>query len=187
MTKMTSMERRELQGLIRQKARLMKAQAAQRGRELIAEFEQQLNGHFNYDQDEIWKEAFEEAEKVARESQARVHARCRELGIPDKFAPSVNLSWWRSGQNALKDLRADMRREAKIRIAVLEAAAKTDIERFAVEAQEELVAEGLTTEAAQMFLTKLPSAESLMPILELDQVTQGVLELEHQKKQHFLN
>ena len=63
MTKMTSMERRELQGLIRQKARLMKAQAAQRGRELIAEFEQQLNSHFNYDQDEVWKEAFEEAER----------------------------------------------------------------------------------------------------------------------------
>ncbi len=68
-----------------------------------------------------------------------------------------------------------------MRIDALESAAKTEIERYSVETQMELIAEGLTTEAAQAFLEKLPSAESLMPVLELNQVSQGLLEQKHQR------
>jgi len=184
--RMTARERSDLQALVRQRARLMKAQAKQRALELQAEFEIQLQGHFAYDQDEVWKAAYAECAKVVNDAKAVIHQRCRELNIPDKFAPSLDLCWWRSGANATKTARADMRREAKMRIDALESAAKTEIERYSVETQTELIAEGLTTEAAQAFLEKLPSAESLMPVLELNQVSQGLLEMEHQK-QRLLN
>ncbi len=70
---------------------------------------------------------------------------------------------------------ANLRREAKAQIAAIEAAAKTEIQRISVESQTELISDGLTSEAAQAFLQQMPSAETLMPVLELNQV-QGLLE-----------
>ena len=52
-----------------------------------------------------------------------------------------------------------MRREAKLRIAAMEAAAKTAIEHFSVDSQTELISDALTSEAAKTFLEKLPTAE----------------------------
>ena len=46
---------------------------------------------------------------------------------------------------------------------------------FGVESQTELISDALTSEAAKAFLEQLPSAEALMPMLELKQV-QGLLE-----------
>ena len=57
----------------------------------------------------------------------------------------------------------------------MEAAAKTAIEQFSLDSQTELISEGLSSEAAKMFLEQLPSAEALMPVLDLKQV-QGLLE-----------
>ena len=125
--------------------------------------------------DEVWKAAYEEAEKVAKDSKARIAQRCRELNIPEKFAPNLNLGWHGQGMNASKELRAEMRREGKARIVAMEAVAKTEIERISVESQAELISDGLTSEAAKAFFEQLPSAESLMPLLELNQV-RGLLE-----------
>ena len=58
----------------------------------------------------------------------------------------------------------------------MEAAAKTEIERISVNAQTELIADNLTSEAAQTLLERMPSTETLMPRLELTQV-RGLLEL----------
>ena len=174
-SKMTTGERSDLRSLIRQRAKLMKTQASQRGLELIAEFEKQLQTYFSFDQDEVWEAAYSEAEKAARDASAQIAQRCREMGIPEKFAPSLGFGWRGYGQNATKEARADMRREAKARIAAMEAAAKTAIEQFSVESQTELISDALTSSAAKAFLDQLPSAEALMPMLELKQV-QGLLE-----------
>lgn len=175
MDKMISTERNDLRSLIRQRARLMKTQASQRGLELIAEFETQLQTYFAYDQDEVWKAAYAEAERAARDASAQIAQRCKELGIPKKFAPSLGFGWRGQGANASEKLRAEMRREAKLQIAAMEAGAKTEIERISVDAQTSLISEGLTSEAAQVFLEQMPSTETLMPMLELNQV-RGLLE-----------
>ncbi len=172
---MTSAERTDLRSLIRQRAKLMKAHVAQRGLELMADFERQLQTYFSFDQDEVWEAAYAEAEKAAQDASAQIALRCRELGVPKKFAPTLSFGWRGQGENASKHQRADMRREAKARIAAMEAAAKTAIEQFSVESQTDLIADGITSEAAKVFLEQLPSAEALMPVLELKQV-QGLLE-----------
>ena len=174
-SKMTSAERSDLRSLIRQRARLMKTQATQRSLELMAEFEVQLQTHFSFDQDEIWEAAYDEAEKAAQEASALIAQRCREMGIPEKFAPSLSFGWRGYGQNATKEARVDLRREAKARIVAMEAAAKTEIERISLESQTKLIADGLTSEGAQAFLEQMPSTESLMPVLELHRI-QGLLE-----------
>ena len=175
MSKMTSAERNDLRSLIRQRARLMKTELKQRRMELMSDFERQLSAVFSYDQDETWKAAHALAQQAVTNAQTAVAERCRELGIPKEFAPCLSLEWYRRGQNAVKDRRTELRFAAKARLDALEASGKTEIERISVQGQTELIADGLTSEAAKAFLQQMPSAETLMPMLELTQV-QGLLE-----------
>lgn len=168
--KMTAAERRDLSGLIRQRARLMKAQVAQRGCELMADFETQLSSIFSYDDDKTWSTARAIAKQSLKETQAVVAERCRELGIPKQFAPTLEMTWYSRGENASKERRAELRNAAKARIAALEAAAKTEIETISVNGQTALVADGLTSEAAKLFLEQMPAPAALMPLLEIGQV-----------------
>ncbi len=108
---MTSAERTDLRSLIRQRAKLMKAHVAQRGLELMADFERQLQTYFSFDQDEVWEAAYAEAEKAAQDASAQIALRCRELGIPKKLAPTLSFGWRGQGGNASKHQHADMRRE----------------------------------------------------------------------------
>ena len=174
MSTMTAAERNDLRSLIRQRARLMKTELKQRRLELMADFEKQLSAVFSYDQDETWKSAHALAEQAVKDAQAVIAERCRDLGIPKEFAPGLHLEWYRRGQNAVKDRRAELRIAAKARLDALEASGKTEIERISVNGQINLIADGLTSEAAQAFLQQMPSAAALMPVLELNQV-QGLL------------
>ncbi len=175
MSKMTSGERNDLRSLIRQRARLMKTELKQRRLQLMSDFERQLSAAFSFDEDETWKAAYSAAEQAVNDAKAIIAERCIDLGIPKQFAPNVSIEWWRRGENASKDRRNELRIAAKARLDVLEASGKTEIERISVNAQTELIADGLTSEAAQAFLEQMPSAETLMPVLELNQV-QGLLE-----------
>ena len=175
MSKMTAAERNDLRSLIRQRARLMKAQTKERRLELQADFESQLSAKFSYDQDETWKAAYSAAKQAVTDARAVIAERCRGLGIPEAFAPDIDVHWYNRGENACEKRRAELRRAATTRLDAIEAAAKTEIERVSIEAQTELIADGLTSEAAKAFLEHMPSAETLMPLLDLRQV-QGLLE-----------
>ncbi len=175
MSKMTAAERTDLRSLIRQRARLMKTELKQRRLELMADFERQLSACFSYDQDEVWKGAHALAEQAVKDAQVVIEERCRELKIPKEFAPTIHMGWFGRGENAVRERRAELRTTAKARLDALEATAKTEIERISVNGQTDLIADGLSSEAAQAFLEQMPSTEALMPVLELNQV-QGLLE-----------
>jgi hypothetical protein len=100
MTAMTRSEREDLQRLIRQRERVLKSAAKQRSAELLADFENQIGSEYSFDQDEVWAKAAESAEREVKKAQAQVAARCRELGIPDRFAPSLSLHWRHRGYDA---------------------------------------------------------------------------------------
>ena len=170
---MTRSERGDLARLVRQRARLEKAGAAQRKAELLADFEKQVASIYSYDDDPTWQEAMESAEEEARAAQSKVAKRCRELGIPDEFAPGLNLSWFGRGQNAVASRRAELRRVAKTRLDAMEKAARTEIERASVEAQTQLIADGLSSDAAKSFLDGLPAVASLMPELDAKALADG--------------
>ena len=174
-SKMTAAERNDLRSLIRQRARLMKTEVKQRRLELMSDFERQLSATFSFDQDEVWKGAHTIAEQAVKDAQVVIEERCRELKIPKEFAPTISMMWFGRGQNALKERRSELRIAAKARLDALEASAKTEIDRISVDGQTNLIADGLTSEAAQAFLEQMPSTESLMPVLELNQV-RGLLE-----------
>ena len=165
-TPMTKTERTELSSLIRQRERLMKTLATQRSAELMADVEQQLARIYSWDEDETWEAATEAAQAAVEEAKVAIAGRCQELGIPPEFAPSLSMGWYGRGQNAVKDRRAELRRVAKTRIDATEKAARTQIETWSLEARTELVAPSLTSTAAQAFLQRLPSVDTLMPELD---------------------
>jgi vacuolar-type H+-ATPase subunit H len=87
--KMTKSERTELGQLIRKRERVMKAQATERAAQMLAEFDAQCAQLYSFDDDEVWKQATEAAEKVVAEANATIKARCKKLGVPAEFAPSL--------------------------------------------------------------------------------------------------
>ncbi len=167
---MTRAERTDLGALIRRREKLLKTAAKQRAAELLANFEKQISTIFSYDDDETWKAAFASAEKAVGDAKAVIAEQCRKLGIPPEFAPDLSLGWYGRGENAMSQRRTELRRVAKTEIDALEARAKTEIERVSVEQQTALISDGLTSVAAQAFLEQMPTAENLMPMLDIDQI-----------------
>ncbi len=163
---MTRRERQDLAKLVRQRARLERAGAAQRKAELMADVERQLAAIYSYDEDDTWKAATEAAEQEVKAAKAKIAARCKELGIPKKFAPGLSVYWYGRGENAVAARRTELRKVAKTRLDAMEKTAQTEIERASVEAQTQLISDGLTSDAARGFLESLPSVESLMPELD---------------------
>jgi hypothetical protein len=163
---MSKGERTDLCALIRRREKLGKTAASQRSAELLADFERQLASIYSYDNDETWRAAHVEAKKIIAQSEIAIAARCRELGIPEEFRPGLSFGWHGRGQNACKDRRTELRRVAETRLDAMEKSARTQIERRSIEMQEEIVRYGVTSAAAQALLTKLPSVETLMPVLD---------------------
>lgn len=164
--KMTKGEREDLQRLIRQREKVQKSAAKQRSLELLADFENQISAEYAFDDDRIWSAAKKAAAAEVQKAQERVAERCRELGIPRQFAPSLNLMWLHRGYGNLLDARREeLRTAAKAQVAALEQKAITEIERASVEAQTQIAIAGLTSEAALAFIASLPTIESLMPEL----------------------
>ncbi len=167
---MTRAERNDLGALIRRREKLLKTAAKQRAAELMANFEKQISAIFSYDDDEIWKAAHASAEQAVEEAKAVIARQCRKLGIPPEFAPDIHMAWYGRGENAASERRTELRRVAKTKIDALEARAKTEIERVSVEQQTALISDGLTSVAAQAFLEQMPTAENLMPALDMEQI-----------------
>lgn len=172
---MTKAEREALAKLIRQRERLAKTAAAERSAKLMADFEQQADRHYSYNEDAVWARVMAEAKEAVGEAQQKIAARCRELGIPAPFAPTVSVMWHQQ-RAAIGVERAKMRHVAKKRIEQIEATARTAIERASVGAQEALLTGGFTTDAAKLFAEALPSVEELMPNLDMAQLQQALIE-----------
>jgi hypothetical protein len=167
----TKSEREDLQRLIRQRERVLKSAAKQRSTELIADFENQLGSEFSFDDDAVWARAAQEAEAEIGRAKHRIAARCRELGIPDRFAPTLQLHWLHRGyDNLVKERRVELRRMAQTKITAIEQKAVTEIELSCLEAQTQLAVAGLTSEVARAFIDRLPGIETLMPRLSFSEV-----------------
>jgi hypothetical protein len=160
---MTKGERTELGQLIRKQERVMKAAATERSAKLMAEFEQQMDESFSFNDDAIWKQAVDAAKVILAEGNRQIAKRSAELGIPPEFAPSLSFWWNDKGQNAVKSRREELRRIAKRKIEGMEAEARTKIEGMSLSAQTEVIAHGMKSESARAFLERMPSLDSLMP------------------------
>jgi hypothetical protein len=163
-TPISKSEREDLRRLINQREKVLVSAAKQRSAELLADFENQMGSEFSFDDDATWQEAMNAASAEVARAQQKVAKRCRELGIPDWFAPSLRLQWAHRGyDNQVESRRRELRDIAKSKIAAIEAKAITEIETSCLAAQTQLALAGLTSDAAKGFIEKLPGIETLMP------------------------
>jgi|SRR5271166_2973520 len=171
MTAMTRAEREDLQRLVRQREKVLRSAAKQRSAELIADFENQLGSEYAFDDDAVWQKAVQEVEPEVRKAQAKVAVRCRELGIPERFAPSLSLRWNHRGyDNSIDKRKAELRRMAQAQVAAIEQKAFVEIEASCLEAQTNLALAGCTSDMARAFVESLPAIETLMPRLSYEEV-----------------
>ncbi len=168
---MTRADISNLERLIRKQERVCLTALDQREAELKADFERHIAAVYYYDQDEVWKKAYTEANEIAQQAKAQIAARCEEMGIPEEFAPTLDVHWYRRGENAVKDRRDELRRKAMAEIAALKKSGRTQVEIWSLNAQTKLASKTLTSEAAKTFLDEMPSTTELMPKLEYQHVT----------------
>jgi hypothetical protein len=166
---MTKSEREDLLRLVRQQEKVSKTHAKQRAAEMLAEFERQVSAIYHFDQDETWAEAKRIAEEAVINANGLIAERCQQLGIPNQFAPSLREYWFSRGQNATKERRDELRKLAIAKIAALESAARSEIERRGLEAATEIVAHGLESGTARAFLERF-KVQELMPSLNVGEV-----------------
>lgn len=170
---MSKSERDDLAKVARLRARVAKSKVAQREAELLADVEDQLAATYKFD-DDAWADVTRAAKVAVQTAQAEVERRCRDLGIPDRFAPSLSLQWYGRGENALAQRRAELRKVAQTQIAAAGKAAKTAIEQQEAEVLTELLAGGLESAEARAFLESIPTPEQLMPTMALAELEAGV-------------
>lgn len=164
-------EREDLQRLVRQREKVLKSAAKQRSAELLADFENQMGQEYSFDQDEVWAAAVKSVAPLVDQAQKAIAARCRELGIPERFAPSMRLIWSNRGyDNVIDKRKAELRRMAQAQVAAIERKAITQIELSCLDAQTELAISGLSSTAARSFLEKLPAVSDLMPKLSFAEI-----------------
>jgi hypothetical protein len=164
---MTREERKDLIGLARLTAKTAKAQVKEREKVLLAEVEDTLNAEFSA-RDELWAGAIRIAEAAVAATNEKVRAECAALGIPERDAPHVGLSWYgQSARFADPQARAETRKLAQVRLTALSETARASIDAKALEVETTLIAGGLESGEAIAFVESMPSVEALMPALTL--------------------
>ena len=167
---MTKGERDDLCRLVKQREKVAKTAAEQRSAAMLAEFEQQISAVHTFNRNDVWKAAVEAAIEAAKKANEAVVSGADKLGIPREFQPKLQFNWARRGENEYRERRDELRRLAKAEIDALEKLARVQIESQSVQAQTEIIANGLNSEAAIAFLNRLPAIKSMMPALDVTQI-----------------
>lgn len=165
---LTRAERTDLQKVARMRARVARGglEAAKAAR--LAEFESELLAEYPPDH-EAWAELTAEGNALVARLDAELAARCEALGIRPEFRPGLSLSWYRRGENAADDRRAELRRLAKLELEARGKAARQQIDAAELEAVTAIVAVGLGSQAREL-LESMPTADELVGNVDLGEL-----------------
>jgi hypothetical protein len=168
--KLSRNETHDLGMIVKERTKVLKSHIESEGARLLADFERQIAAKYEWDQDEVWKAAAEEALKEAQKAQEKIAARCEALGIPRTFAPGLSISWHQRGENSAKERRTELRSVAKSAVKAMMAEAAVKVEREALDLRTQIVALGLLSPDAQVFLQTLRPVEQAMHALEFGDI-----------------
>jgi len=163
-------ETHDLGMIIKDRAKVLQAHAQEQAAACMADFEAKLAAIYSFDDDDVWRKAHDRAATIAEECRKEIAARCAELGIPKTFAPDLAVSWLGRGENALAGRRNELRRVAKTSIEAMTKAAITRIEKQSLDLRTQVVAMGLLSDEAKLFLESLAPIEESMRMLDFSEV-----------------
>jgi len=169
-SEMTRTDRKELAQLVRRREKIAKGEVDRVARERLADFEREAASTYRVGDDDVWAEQTRIATEAVEDAKTVIADRCRELGVAKWTAPTLQVSWYNRGENAVKERVVELRKVAKTRIDADATAAKNEVEKASVNVQEQLVAGGLDSEEAKRFLAEMPTAEALMPAVPLAEI-----------------
>lgn len=178
-------ETHDLSMIIKDRGKVLRAHVDAQAAACLADFEQKLATVYTWDHEETWKQANEEALEAVRKAQEVINAWCKERGIPRTFAPAIGLTWQGRGENALAERRAELRRVAKSSIDAMAKAAITNIERQGLDLRTQVVAMGLLSADAKMFLESLAPVEAAMRALDFTEVEKKLETEKHDRKRLY--
>lgn len=167
--RMTKEERLELGKFIRAREKVALSGADHHEAALKADFEKKLSAEYPHNHP-AWAKATAIAKQAIAEANKRIVKACKEVGVPEKFAPSASLAWASRGESMFKERRTELRKAAYAMISEYKTKAIFQIKTDSVNFLGQILADGLTTEAAKVFLKKMPTIEQLMPALAIDDV-----------------
>ncbi len=159
-------ETHDLSMIIKDRTKVLEAHADEQAKRCMADFEKKLSTIYSYDQDDVWKEATEKAMDEVRRAQEKIDARCQKMGIPKDLAPRLQLAWEGRGQMKAASRREELRKVAKAEVEAMKSAAMTKIMKQSLDLRTQVVAMGLLTADATMFLESLAPIEDAMTTLD---------------------
>ncbi len=163
-------ETHDLGMIIKDRAKLLRSHVEERAAKCMADFEEKLAAVYEFDQDEVWRKAAEQARAAAAAAQEIVADRCKALGIPARFAPSLEVVWMGRGENATNARRTELRRVAKTKIEAMAKAALTKIDRMSLDLRTQVIAMGLLSPDAKLFLESLAPIDECMRGLDVREI-----------------
>ena len=166
MSGMAKGERDELAKILKARARLANRVVEQQAAKLQADVEQQLSSRYKIGE-MAWADLTLAASKAVEQADAELAKRCRALGIPEEFRPSLTISWYGRGENADGKRRTELRTLAARRIEAMAAEARVAIEMAALDGLTHLTTGALASDEARAFLEAMPTVERLMPRLDV--------------------
>ena len=172
--RMTASERDSLFKLARLKIRNKRRDVDEEQAHQLAEVDCQLAAQYEVDHEQ-WADITKEANRLVKEADAKIAAKCKEMGVPLKFRPGLSLGWYGRGENATRDRRTELRRVAQSELAARAKTAKVELDRAEERILTEITAAGLRSSEATKFLdTMVPLIDKLMPKLELSTLERKV-------------
>lgn len=161
---MTAKERSDLQSVARMNARVAKSDVEAVAAQRLAEFEHELEKQWTAEEMAV-EDLLEEAGAKIDEINARVKARCDELGIRPALRPRAvggfGMPWMPN------EVKTALRRTAKAELDAAAKRAKTEIDRQTATICTEIIADGITSEKAKEMLSAVSSPSELVQALDL--------------------
>lgn len=185
--KLSSKEAHDLGMLIKDRTKVLKAHADEQAAACLADFEKKVSAIFEFDSDDVWKAATHEANKVIAESNEKIAARCKKLGIPKEFAPGVHIMWSARGQNGTSSRRSELRRVAVAEIEAMKRAAITRIERQSLDLRTQVISLQILSPNAKMFLESLAPVEDAMTGIDFATIEAKLRESEKARTQRRIS
>lgn len=169
-------ETHDLGMIIRDRAKVLKAHVEHQAAIVLADFEAKMAKEYRFSDDAVWKKAAEEAFAAVKAAEEIVEKRCAELGIPPGLSPRIGAYWAGRGQDAVKERQTELRRAAKAKIDEMSKKAVLKIERQSLDLRTQVVAMGLLSDEARLFLESLATVEEAMQMLDFKAIEQPVIE-----------
>ena len=169
LTPMTRREMSDLLMIVKLRAKVTKNEVTARAAKMLADMEQEMAATYRSDAT-MWKDITKAAEEAIAKADEQIAAICCAQGIREEFRPSINLSWWSRGENAVRERRAELRRVAEARIDAGVKEANRRLEAWQVERSTVLLAGQLSSDEASHFFKSLPTPEELLPQVQIPEV-----------------